>query len=202
MCIRDSTNLVWSSASGFGSVGGIVSRYDMRTKVSASVEVWPQGTIGHSADEVKYRFVWTFPVHLSPHDHNRVYVGSQHVHATTDGGRSWSVISPDLSRNDRSRMVRSGGLTPDNIGVEYSGVVFAINESRLRRGAVSYTHLIAGVLVDRTDKLRLVRLAQVLLLVEALLLWWFTWRGSLGIPALIGLVLFGGLVVSLSLIHI
>lgn len=130
------TNLVWSSASGFGSVGGIVSRYDMRTKVSASVEVWPQGTIGHSADEVKYRFVWTFPVHLSPHDHNRVYVGSQHVHATTDGGRSWSVISPDLSRNDRARMVRSGGLTPDNIGVEYSGVVFAINESRLRRGLI------------------------------------------------------------------
>ena len=130
------TNLVWSSASGFGSVGGIVSRYDMRTKVSASVEVWPQGTIGHSADEVKYRFVWTFPVHLSPHDHKRVYVGSQHVHATTDGGRSWSVISPDLSRNDRSRMVRSGGLTPDNIGVEYSGVVFAINESRLRRGVI------------------------------------------------------------------
>lgn len=130
------TNLVWSSASGFGSVGGIVSRYDMRTRVSASVEVWPQGTIGHSADEVKYRFVWTFPVHLSPHDHNRVYVGSQHVHVTTDGGRSWSVISPDLSRNDRSRMQRSGGLTPDNIGVEYSGVVFAINESRLRRGLI------------------------------------------------------------------
>lgn len=130
------TNLVWSSASGFGSVGGIVSRYDMRTRVSASVEVWPQGTIGHSADEVKYRFVWTFPVHLSPHDHNRVYVGSQHVHVTTDGGRSWSVISPDLSRNDRSRMLRSGGLTPDNIGVEYSGVVFAINESRLRRGLI------------------------------------------------------------------
>jgi photosystem II stability/assembly factor-like uncharacterized protein len=130
------TNLVWSSASGFGSVGGIVSRYDMRTKVSASVEVWPQGTIGHSAEEVKYRFVWTFPVHLSPHDHNRVYVGSQHVHATTDGGRSWSVISPDLSRNDRSRMLRSGGLTPDNIGVEYSGVVFAINESRVRKGLI------------------------------------------------------------------
>lgn len=130
------TNLVWSSASGFGSVGGIVSRFDMRTKYSTQVEVWPQGTIGYSADEVKYRFVWTFPVHLSPHDHNKVYVGSQHVHATTNGGRSWQVISPDLSRNDRSRMIRSGGLTPDNIGVEYSGVVFAINESRMRAGLI------------------------------------------------------------------
>ncbi|MGQ0650459.1 MAG: WD40/YVTN/BNR-like repeat-containing protein [Gemmatimonadaceae bacterium] len=130
------TNLVWSSASGFGSVGGIVSRYDMRTKYSTQVEVWPQGTIGHAAEEVKYRFVWTFPVHLSPHDHNKVYVGSQHVHVTTNGGRSWQVISPDLSRNDRSKMIRSGGLTPDNIGVEYSGVVFAINESRMRPGLI------------------------------------------------------------------
>jgi predicted MFS family arabinose efflux permease len=59
--------------------------------------------------------------------------------------------------------------------------------------------LFAGVLVDRTDKLRLVRLAQVLLLVEALLLWWLTWRGLLGIPALIGLVVFGGLVFSVEI---
>jgi photosystem II stability/assembly factor-like uncharacterized protein len=130
------TNLVWSSASGYGSVGGIVSRFDRRTNLSTAVEVWPQATIGHAADEVKFRFVWTFPVHLSPHDHNTVYVGSQHVHKTTNGGRAWSVISPDLSRNDRARMVRSGGLTPDNIGVEYSGVVFSIAESPVTKGLI------------------------------------------------------------------
>ena len=130
------TNLVWSSASGYGSVGGIVSRWDRRTNLSTQVEVWPQGTIGHSADQVKYRFVWTFPVHLSPHDHHTVYVGSQHVHKTTNGGRTWTPISPDLSRNDRSRMTRSGGLTPDNIGVEYSGVVFAIAESPVAKGVI------------------------------------------------------------------
>ncbi len=130
------TNLVWSSASGYGSVGGIVSRYDVRTGYAVPVEVWPQATIGHAAEEVKYRFVWTFPLHISPHDHNRVYVGSQHVHVTTDGGRSFRVISPDLSRNDRSRMIRSGGLTPDNIGVEYAGVVFAIAESPRTPGVI------------------------------------------------------------------
>ncbi len=123
------TNLVWSSASGSGAGGGIMSRYDMRTNLSTAVEVWPEATIGHSAEEVKYRFVWTAPVHLSPNDHNRVYTGSQVVHVTTNGGRTWNVISPDLTRNDRTRMVRSGGLTPDNIGVEYSGVLFAITES-------------------------------------------------------------------------
>ncbi len=130
------TNLVWSSASGFGSVGGIVTRFDSRTNLSTQVEVWPQSTTGHSADDVKYRFVWTFPLHLSPHDHNKVYVGSQHVHVTTSGGRSWSVISPDLTRNDRSRMISNGGLTPDNIGVEYSGVVFAIAESPKKAGLI------------------------------------------------------------------
>jgi photosystem II stability/assembly factor-like uncharacterized protein len=124
-------NLVWSSASGFGSVGGIVSRYDRRTQLTQQVEVWPMSTIGWPADSLRYRFVWTFPLTLSQHDNRRLYVGSQHVHATDDGGRTWRVISPDLTRNDKSRQRISGGLTPDNIGVEYAGVIFAIAESPL-----------------------------------------------------------------------
>ena len=83
---------------------------------------------------MKYRFVWTFPLTISPHDHNKVYVGSQYVHVTTDGGKTWQEISPDLTRNDKTRQQISGGLTPDNIGVEYAGVVFAIAESPLESG--------------------------------------------------------------------
>jgi photosystem II stability/assembly factor-like uncharacterized protein len=127
-------NIVWSSASGFGSLGGIVSRYDVRTGLAESAEVWPQLSLGHTAAEVKYRFHWTFPLTISPHDRNKVYVGSQHVHVTTNGGRKWDVISPDLTQNDKSRQGFSGGLTGDNLGVEYSGVVFAIAESRLKAG--------------------------------------------------------------------
>lgn len=129
-------NIVWSSASGFGSVGGIVVRYDVRTQMARYAEIWPKATIGWPAADLKYRFVWTFPLTISPHDRNRIYVGSQHVHVTTDGGNSWQVISPDLTLNDKSRQQISGGLTPDNIGVEYAGVVFAIAESRLRRGLI------------------------------------------------------------------
>ena len=129
-------NLVWSSASGFGSVGGIVSRYDVRTGIAGNIEIWPEMTAGHSAREVKYRFNWTFPVVISPHDRNTLYVGSQHVHATNDGGKTWRLLSPDLTRNDTTRQVLSGGLTPDNIGVEYAGVVFAIAESKLTRGLI------------------------------------------------------------------
>jgi photosystem II stability/assembly factor-like uncharacterized protein len=129
-------DVVWSSASGFGSVGGIVTRYDARTNTSRSVEIWPRATIGWPAADLKYRFHWTFPLTISPHDHNRIYVGSQHVHQSTDGGASWQAISPDLTLNDKTRQQVSGGLTPDNIGVEYAGVVFAIAESRLEKGLI------------------------------------------------------------------
>jgi photosystem II stability/assembly factor-like uncharacterized protein len=127
-------NIVWSSASGSGAVGGIVTRYDVRNGQARNVEVWPDSTIGWPPADLKYRFVWTLPMHISPHDRNRIYVGSQHVHQTTDGGQSWQVISPDLTLNDKSRQQISGGLTPDNIGVEYGGVVMAIAESRLEKG--------------------------------------------------------------------
>ena len=129
------SNIVWSSASGSGTVGGIVVRYEESRRQSRNVEVWPDQANGVPAD-LKYRFVWTMPLTISPHDRNKIYVGSQHVHQTTDGGQSWHVISPDLTLNDKTRQQSSGGLTPDNIGVEYAGVVFAIAESRLEKGLI------------------------------------------------------------------
>ena len=129
-------DVVWSSASGSGSRGGIVVRYDVKTGTTRNVEVWPQSTGGWPAADLKYRFVWTAPLTFSPHDPKKLYVGSQYVHVTTNGGNSWQVISPDLTRNDKSRQQISGGLTPDNIGVEYAGVIFAIAESRLTPGLI------------------------------------------------------------------
>jgi photosystem II stability/assembly factor-like uncharacterized protein len=129
-------NIIWSSASGSGSVGGIVEVYNIKTGQARNVEVWPENVSGTIASELKYRFVWTMPLTISPHDHNKVYVGSQFVHQTTDGGNSWQTISPDLTLNDKSRMGFSGGLTGDNIGVEYAGVVFAIAESPKEAGTI------------------------------------------------------------------
>jgi len=130
------SNIIWSTASGSGSRGGIVIRYDLRTRQGQNVEVYPLSTGGYPAAEVKYRFVWDAPFTISPHDHNRLYTGSQFVHMTTDGGKSWRVISPDLTRNDKSKQQISGGLTPDNIGVEYADVVYAIAESKVRAGII------------------------------------------------------------------
>jgi photosystem II stability/assembly factor-like uncharacterized protein len=129
-------NIIWSSGSGTGSVTGIVSVFDERTRQGRNVEVWPDQSSGSAAAELKYRFNWEFPLLISPHDHNRVYVGSQYVHVTTDGGNSWKVISPDLTRNDKSKQGPSGGLTGDNIGVEYIDVVFALAESPKEAGLI------------------------------------------------------------------
>ena len=128
-------NIIWSTASGSGMVGGIVVRFEESRRQFRTVEVWPQQSNG-PAEGVKYRFVWDAPLTISPHDHNTVYTGSQHVHRTRDGGQSWQVISPDLTLNDRSKMGSSGGLTPDNIGVEYAGVVYAIAESPREKGMI------------------------------------------------------------------
>jgi photosystem II stability/assembly factor-like uncharacterized protein len=129
-------NIIWSTGTGTGSVGGTVTRFDERTHQDREVEVWPDYVAGTPAADVKYRFNWEFPIAISPYDHNKIYVGSQFVHVTTDGGNSWQIISPDLTRNDKARQQISGGLTPDNIGVEYAGVIFALTESPKEAGLI------------------------------------------------------------------
>ena len=128
-------NIVWSSASGSGMVGGIVVRYEEDRRQYRHVEVWPEQSRG-AARDVRFRFVWDAPIHISPHDNETVYVGSQHVHRTRNGGQSWEVISPDLTWDDESRQMLSGGLTGDNIGVEYAGTVFGITESPIEPGMI------------------------------------------------------------------
>ncbi len=129
-------NIVWSSASGSGARGGIVVRYNVRNRQFRQVEVWPENTSGWPAEGLRYRFQWTFPLLISPHDNETIYVTSQHVHRTTNGGQSWDEISPDLTTNNRERQGISGGLTPDNIGVEYCCVIYAFDESPAQAGVL------------------------------------------------------------------
>ncbi len=122
-------NIVWS-----GGFDAALDRFDSRTGHARSVKPWPETYMGWPGGEVKYRFQWTFPIVISPHDHNRVYVGSQFVHQTTDGGESWTLISPDLSTNNPEMLGDSGGLKFDNLGVEYGCTIFALAESPLEEG--------------------------------------------------------------------
>jgi len=124
-------NIIWS-----GCYEGILDRYDARTGHSRTVSVWPDNPEGWPAGELKYRFQWTFPIAISPFDHETVYVGSQHVHKTTNGGQTWTVISPDLTTNDKSKQQKMGGLTPDDASPTYAAVLFAIAESPIEQGVI------------------------------------------------------------------
>ena len=124
-------NIVWA-----GCYDGILSRYDHRLGLARRVSVWPANAEGWAAGELRYRFQWTFPIHISPHDHERIYVGSQHVHVTTNGGQSWEVLSPDLTTNDKSKQQKTGGLTTDDAGPTYTAVLFAIAESPRQEGVI------------------------------------------------------------------
>ncbi len=120
-----------------GEYLGIFTTYDHRTKQVRVTGAWPDNPSGWAAADMKYRFQWTAPIAISPHDAATVYHGAQVIFRTRDRGQTWEVISPDLSRNDTSRQQWSGGpITGDNTGVETYGTVFAIAESPKQAGLI------------------------------------------------------------------
>jgi photosystem II stability/assembly factor-like uncharacterized protein len=120
-----------------GEYLGIITRYDDRTKASRNVSAWPENPSGFGGEQMKYRFQWTAPISGSPFDPKVVYHGAQVIFRTRDGGQKWDVISPDLTRNDKSKQKWAGGpITGDNTGVETYGTVFAIAESPKQKGLI------------------------------------------------------------------
>lgn len=121
-----------------GSIGGSITRMNTATRQVESIRAHPDQPIGQRAMDLKYRFQWNAPIRISPHDPDVVYHTSQHVHRTRDGGRTWEVISPDLTRNDRSTQDYSGGqgITRDSTTVEIYGTVFAFEESPHKAGVL------------------------------------------------------------------
>lgn len=118
-----------------GSYGGSLSWTNHRTNQRRSVDPWPDNPMGHGAADLGHRFQWTFPIVFSTHDPNVLYCTSQHVLRSRDLGQNWQVVSPDLTRNDKSKMGPSGGpITKDNTSVEYYGTVFTFAESPRRKG--------------------------------------------------------------------
>ena len=113
-----------------GCYDGVIERQDHSTGLSRSIDVWPDLPMGHGAEGARYRFQWNFPIFFSPHDPEKLYTASNHLHVTTNEGQSWRTISPDLTRNDSTKLGPSGGpITKDNTSVEYYCTIFAAAES-------------------------------------------------------------------------
>jgi photosystem II stability/assembly factor-like uncharacterized protein len=117
--------------------GGSMDRLNRRTGKTDAIDPWPLNPMGHDAKDSKYRFQWTYPIVHSPHDANTIYVGSNVVFRSTNGGNTWTPISKDLTRNDPRTLGASGGpITKDQTSVEYYGTVFTIAESKLTKGLI------------------------------------------------------------------
>ena len=117
-----------------GNYGGYLSRLDHRTGENRAINVWPDNPMGAGADVLKYRFQWNFPIFFSPHNPKKLYTAGNHLFATENEGKSWDMISPDLTTNDKSKQGPSGGpITKDNTSVEYYCTIFAAAESVLEK---------------------------------------------------------------------
>ena len=120
-----------------GSYDGFLTRYNHEKNTVRSISVWPDNPMGHGVEDMKYRFQWNFPIFFSPHNPNKLYTASNHLHATTNEGESWEVISPDLTRDDPEKQKSSGGpITQDNTSVEYYCTIFAAAESPVKEGVL------------------------------------------------------------------
>ncbi|MBW0007498.1 MAG: glycosyl hydrolase [Sphingomonas sp.] len=120
-----------------GSYGGNLTRFDYSNGQERQINVVPDNPMGYSSIDIGERFQWTYPIVFDPQDKNVLYVSSQHVWRTSNGGQSWEKISPDLTRHDPATLAASGGpITLDQTGVETYGTVFALTPSRLEKDVI------------------------------------------------------------------
>jgi photosystem II stability/assembly factor-like uncharacterized protein len=120
-----------------GSYDGLLTRYDHLTGGLRNINPWPDNPMGSGVEAMKYRMQWNFPLLFSPNDPKLLYAGSQYLLGTRDEGRSWKAMSPDLTRNDRSKQGPVGGpITKDNTAVEYYDTIFTVDESTVQKGLI------------------------------------------------------------------
>jgi photosystem II stability/assembly factor-like uncharacterized protein len=118
-----------------GEYGGILTRFDYRTKQVRNITVNQWDPSGIDPAKHVYRFQWTAPILVSTHNPKTVYHGGNVLFRTTDGGQSWDAVSPDLTRNDKQKQQWSGGpITGDNTGAETYCTIFALAESPKQQG--------------------------------------------------------------------
>ncbi|HWJ47725.1 MAG TPA: hypothetical protein VNS62_08740, partial [Candidatus Udaeobacter sp.] len=114
---------------------GNITRFDRSIGQVKSITEQPELSDAHGAANLEHRFQWTAPVMISLHDPETLYHAGEVLFKTTDGGVHWQAISPDLTRNDKSKQKVSGGdITLDDSGTEYYDTIFALAESPLKKG--------------------------------------------------------------------
>ena len=120
-----------------GCYMGAFSRYDHGRRQERDISVGLRNYDGWGAGDVPERFQWTFPVLISPHDPQTLYVTSQHVWRTQNEGASWEKISPDLTVHDPKTLLRTGGpIHGEMTGAEWYATIYAFAESPKVKGVL------------------------------------------------------------------
>jgi photosystem II stability/assembly factor-like uncharacterized protein len=124
-------HIIYSNSEGY------IVRYDKNKEEDQDISPVPLDNSGHGAVDLIHRFQWLSPLLLSPHNPDVLYTAAECVFKSTDHGKSWTKISEDLTRNDKTKQQPSGGpLTNDITSVEYYDTVFALAESPVTKGTL------------------------------------------------------------------
>ena len=132
----DDPDVVYVGAVGSSPGGGnSLQRYDHRARQIRLITTWPEEMHGEAPIKERYRFAWTYPIIISPHGPDTLYIGGNQVMRSTNEGQSWQEISPDLTRADPETLQPSGGpVNRESVGAETYATVFALAESPLQQG--------------------------------------------------------------------
>ncbi len=124
-------NIVYSNCKGRFGV------YDKRTGQEKQYYVGATNIYSHNPKDLKFRFQRVAPIHVSPHNPDIVYHASQFLHKTSDDGKTWETISPDLTAFEPDKQVISGTpITRDITGEEYYSTIYSVRESPIREGLI------------------------------------------------------------------
>ncbi len=135
-----------------GCYQGQISVQNLSTMETRDIMEYPAANEGVAPKKMKYRFNWNSPLINSPHDPKTIYHGGNVLFKTTNGGMSWSVISPDLTRNDSTKQDNSGGpITNEGAGGENYNTLYYVTESILEKGII-YTGSDCGLVHVTKDE--------------------------------------------------
>lgn len=120
-----------------GSYQGTIELIDTKAYAGTNVMAAPIQYLGMDAKDMKYRFNWNAPIIWSKHEPNTFYHGSQYLLKTSDGGKSWKEVSPDLTRNEKDKQGKPGvPYTNEAVGAENYGTLSYVAESPLEKGVI------------------------------------------------------------------